>query len=206
MIQDYNYGRIIEYLSERDEILSEIIIKIGACTLSSNNYYFSSLTRIIINQQLSIKAGNAIYNRLIKSTERLSPHSVMSLHEEDFRKIGISRKKQLYLKNLSELFISDEIDFNIFFKLTDEEILKKLQEIKGIGKWSAEMFMIFSLNRLDILPLTDSGFLRSFQINYNYKKDNLQENILKHGNKWRPYRSIAVWYLWQSINEKKVVF
>jgi len=206
MHQDLDFDFIIEYLGERDKTLLEIINKIGTCTLTPNNDYFSSLTRIIINQQLSIKAGNAIYTRLLDSTGRLNPSSVMSLHDQDFRKIGISKKKQLYIKNLAELFILGKIDFNIILKLSDEEILNILQEIKGIGKWSAEMFLIFSLNRMDILPLKDIGLLRSFQMNYNFGKDNLQDSIIRISNKWRPYRTIAVWYLWQSINEKKVVF
>ena len=192
----------VDYLKENDKIMKNIIEDIGECTLKSSKDYFRSLVKSIVYQQLAIKAARTIYNRFLSElNDDLTPENVLQLKEEQFKKAGISNQKKSYLIDLSNKFNERYIDIKKIHQLSDEDLIKLLTEIRGIGRWSAEMFLIFSLTRLNVLPLDDLGFKRSLMINYNLKQKPSNEEVIKIAKSWGEYKSIAVWYLWQAINE-----
>ena len=192
----------VDYLKENDKVIAGIIRDIGKCTLEPSDDYFRSLVKSIVYQQLAVKAARTIYNRFISELNNdLTPKNVLKLKESQFRKAGISSKKMSYLIDLSNKFQVGIIDSKNINKLDDESLIEHLTQIRGIGRWSAEMFLIFSLNRLNVLPLDDLGFKRSLMINYNLRKIPSENKIIKLSKNWGSYRSVAVWYLWQSLNK-----
>ncbi|HOI77051.1 MAG TPA: DNA-3-methyladenine glycosylase [Methanofastidiosum sp.] len=195
------YKESIDHLKSRDPVLSKIIDDIGECLLSKNNNYFSSLVRIIIHQQLSIRVANTIYKRFLEViNNNPSPEAILEISIDRFKEAGISERKIEYILGLSMHFLTYRVDDEFFNNLSNQEIIEYLTKIKGLGRWSAEMFLIFSMNRLDVLPLDDIGFLRALERSYGIKNIS-KEQIYSITSKWGPYSTIAVWYLWQSSNK-----
>ena len=191
----------IEHISKSDSLMSELIAKIGECTLERNENYYVTLLSSIINQQLSGSAADSIYKRLLGEVGgELSPSNVFSLYPQQFRRAGVSKAKEEYIRRLSFEFITNENFLSKLEEKTDSEVLSILTNLKGVGKWTAEMFMIFGLNRLDILPMGDSGFRRAVSKFYNGGIPATDDDIINISDKWRPYRSVAVWYLWRGID------
>lgn len=200
---DQTFQEAISYLSNSDPILSKIISNVGECKLNRREDYFQSLVGAVINQQLSGSAADAIYQRLLSQLRgRLTPTEVLNLKEVQFRSIGLSKAKEQFIKGIALKFQEDKSFLTDIEGLSDSDVLQKLTEIKGIGKWTAEMFMIFSLNRLDILPIGDAGFRRGISVYYirNRKPDEL--DISEIADKWRPFRTIAVWYIWRALDNQ----
>jgi len=192
-----------EYLKLRDKCIKKIIDQIGPCKLNQHYDYFKSLVKTIIYQQLSNKVAKSIYKKFeLELNSKISPDNILRLSDTEFRRAGISMQKKSYLTDLSFKFINKEIDTNKFVIRNDEEIINTLIKIRGIGRWSAQMFLIFCLNRMDVLPTDDLGLKKSIQVNYRMNKLPSTEEIIEMSKKWEPYRTIAVWYLWQSINTK----
>lgn len=192
----------VSYLKERDLILADAINEIGECTLKTSKDYFGALARSIIFQQLSRHAASAIYKRFVDANGgTLTPESVLSMEMKKFKESGISERKTAYLINLAEKFFNKEIDSGLLEVLSDEEIIEKLTTIKGIGRWSAQMLLIFSMNRPDVLPTGDAGFRGAVKINYGFEENPNEEEIIRIAEAWRPYRSIASWYMWQTVNK-----
>lgn len=195
----------VDYLYENDLVIKKIIDEIGPCTLSPSNDYFASLVKSIIFQQLSNQAAKSIYRKFLKELKfKLNPKAVLNLKDNQFRKAGISIQKKSYLLDLSEKMKHETIDITRIPDAADEELIEILTELKGIGRWSAQMFLIFCLIRLDVLPLDDVGFRKAIQINYGFNELPSKKEIANISKKWGSYRSIAAWYLWQSINKKKM--
>lgn len=207
MASNKKMQNIENYLKSSDPILKQIINTVGTCTLKPNKKYFESLAWIVVSQQLSKNAADSIYHKLELETGGINPINILNTKIEIFRKAGLSKGKSEYLMELASVFSNGGIKNLNFESMTDEDIINKLTLVKGIGRWSAQMFLIFSLNRLDILPLEDAGFLRAFKKNYTFIEKVDKEYIQTWAERWRPYRSIAVWYLWQSIkNLNKEIF
>tara|TARA_B100001093_G_scaffold502551_1_gene555708 strand:+ start:945 stop:1559 length:615 start_codon:yes stop_codon:yes gene_type:complete len=200
--------QIFKKLIENDKKLSKILESDHNCIFIkkekfTTNQRFLSLCREIIGQQLSVKAAKSIWERFIKgikSNKKLI-EKIQSINIEDHRLHGLSRNKLSYLKELSEKFINKEIWFNKFDKMENEEIINHLITIKGIGKWTAEMFLIFSMKRLDVFSVDDLGLRKAVIKLYKLKNDD-REKILKISLKWKPYRSIVSWYLWRALDRK----
>jgi DNA-3-methyladenine glycosylase II len=189
------------HLTKSDEILAELIRNIGECTLARREDYFLSLVSAIINQQLSGAAADSIFRKFAAELGYdLTPEKVQKLSPDQFRKSGISRSKEDFIRKLSEKFANYKGFLSCIAEKSDSEILSALMELKGIGRWTAEMFMIFSLNRLDILPINDAGFRRSVSKFYLNGKKATDDDILRISKAWRPYRTIAVWYLWRGLD------
>jgi DNA-3-methyladenine glycosylase II len=131
---------------------------------------------------------------------KVNPLNIKKIHSNSLKSVGLSRQKVLYLKNLSEAFIKDKIKIKLWSKMSDEDVIQDLIQIKGIGRWTAEMFLIFNLCRADVFPLDDIGMIKGlckiYNLNYPINKD----EVLKIGNRWKPYRSVATWYLWRSLD------
>ncbi len=189
------------HLSNIDKILAERIRNVGECSLGRREDYFLSLLTAIINQQLSGSAADSIFRKFsIELGNELSPERVRKLSPSQFRKSGISKSKEDFIRRLSEKFANDKGFLSDIAGKSDSEVLSTLMELKGVGRWTAEMFMIFSLNRLDILPINDAGFRKSISKFYLDGKKATDEDILRISKNWRPYRSIAVWYLWRGVD------
>jgi len=194
--------KAVKALKAEDPVLSAIIEDIGECMLKPSKDYFGALARSIIYQQLSRHAATAIYNKFLeRNGGSLTPDSVLTIKHEDFKASGISERKASYLMDLALKFKNGQIDFSRVEELSDEEIIEKLISVKGIGVWSAQMLLIFSMNRPDILPLGDAGFRRAVKISYGFEQNPSDEEVIRIAEAWRPYRSIASWYMWQTVNK-----
>ncbi len=195
------YSEAQEHLSRVDKVLAKIIDEHGACKLRPQRAFYV-LCEAIISQQLSIKAAATISERLrgLFSGRTPKAHELLSLPEESLRSIGLSRAKANYLKNLAEHFHTGRIRPRQLAGMADEEVVEKLVAVKGIGLWTAQMFLIFSLNRLDVLPTGDLGLQRAMMIQYGLEGMPSKTLMEKMAGCWRPYRSVAVWYLWRSVD------
>lgn len=192
------------HLHKNDEIIRQIIADVGECTLKPSEDYFKSLAKSIISQQLATNVAKIIFNRFqAKLKMNITPQHVLNLKKHQFIKAGISKQKRTYLINLAAAFQDGDIEVETITKKTDEEIMEQITKVKGIGRWSVDMFLIFCLNRMNVLPATDKGLGRSVQLHYNLSEPPNQQELMAISEAWKPYRSIAVWYLWQSINKNR---
>ena len=154
-----------------------------------------------MSQQISVKAAETIFRRLKEALGgRISPRRVLELNAKALRAAGVSGQKVSYLRDLAEKWTDRTITPQHFSRLSDEEIIETLTQVRGIGRWTAEMFLIFSLTRLDVLPVDDLGFQRAVQLAYGYRSLPAARTIRRIAEHWRPYRSIATWYLWRSLD------
>jgi len=193
----------------RDPILAGIIKRHGACELGAARDrfdHFAMLVRAIVFQQLSTKAATTIHTRLmtLMPAGLPTPAALAALSDDQFRAAGISRQKAGYLRDLSEKVGSGAVPLDEIDALGDEDVIIALTQIKGIGRWTAEMFLIFRLQRPDVLPLGDLGIVNAVQKAYRMRKKPTPDRIRKIGEAWRPYRSVACWYLWRSLDNEPV--
>lgn len=186
----------------KDRKLAKIIDRVGEFNLSLTKNPYQSLVEAIITQQLSGKAADSISTRFRAIYGRFpKPADVMETSDTKLRKAGLSYMKVSYIKDLSKKVESKEIRLAYMKNLTDEEIIVQLTQVKGIGRWTAEMFLIFSLGRLDVLPVGDLGLKKGIQKLYSLEELPEKEQMERIAEKWKPYRSVATWYLWRSLDE-----
>jgi len=190
-------------LKKNDKILKTLIDRVGQYEPKFHNASIKSLYQIIISQSLSKEASEKIFNRF----ETLVgidcvPKQIIALSNSELRKIGLSQQKIKTIKTLSKLVISQKITIEYLIRVSDEDIINSLTSIKGIGIWSAQIFLIFCLKRMDILPLNDVWLSRSIQREYNMTSLPTPSKIERIGQKWKPYRSIAAWYLWKGYSSE----
>jgi len=187
------------HLARRDAVLQPLIRAIGPCTLRHNPDHFETLVRAIISQQISSKAAIAIGNRLLEKVKSFQPKLLLAASEDDLRGAGLSRGKQLSIRDLAEKCQSRAVPIKKLADMSDVDIVETLTQVRGIGPWTAEMFLIFSLGRLDVLPVGDYGLRAGVQKHYALselpKKDTLHELT----QSWKPFRTIGTWYIWRSL-------
>ena len=188
------------HLSRVDPVLGEIIQRVGGCTLSPRKGYFAVLCNSIISQQISTAAARTVWKRYcgLFANRRPTPGALLKTSDEALRGAGLSRQKVGYLRSLAEHFASGAVPLRKLARMSDEEVVQALIPIKGIGRWTAEMFLIFVLNRADLLPVDDLGLCNQAKRAYGLKKHPDAKTMQKLAKKWQPYRSIATWYLWRS--------
>jgi DNA-3-methyladenine glycosylase II len=194
-------------LMRRDPVLAAIIKRHGPCELGAVRDrfdHFAMLVRAIVFQQLSTKAATTIHGRLVAYMPESKPTAaaLAAVTEEQFRAAGISRQKVGYLRDLSERVLSGALPLESVDAMSDEEVVVALTQVKGIGRWTAEMFLIFRLQRPDVLPVGDLGIVTAIQKAYRLRKKPTSDRMRKLGEAWRPYRSIATWYLWRSLDNE----
>ena len=187
-------------LKKKDKKLGKIIDTYPKDFLFTKSDPFLTLARSIIGQQISVKAAQSVWDKLISKIGNPSPSQIIKVHSNTLKSAGLSRQKVLYLKNLSHAFINDDLKVDLWNKMSDEEVIDDLIKIKGIGKWTAEMFLIFNLCRKDIFPLDDIGMIKGICQIYNYTYPIEKSLLIKIGDKWKPYRSVPTWYLWRSLD------
>lgn len=190
------------YLQTVDPVLVPIIQKAPKPTWQPRADYFKSLVEAIINQQLSGKAANTIIGRFNKLFPDLpySPERILRLSDETIRGVGISYSKVSYIKDLAEKVRSQTLNFAQIHTWDDEAVIQHLTQVKGIGRWSAEMFLMFTLAREDIFSFGDQGLKNAIMRLYKIEKPLTQEKATRISDIWRPFRSWACWYLWQSLD------
>jgi DNA-3-methyladenine glycosylase II len=188
------------HLSGCDPLLAQLIKNVGPCTLQPGGEAFPLLVRSIISQMISTKAALAISARVVAALQPhgLTPAAVAAASEESLRGAGLSRSKVLALKDLAERSLSGALPLERLAELSDEEVIDCLVPVRGIGRWTAEMFLIFSLGRLDVLPVDDFGLRAGVRDVYQLPDLPTRAALRELGEAWRPYRSIATWYLWRS--------
>lgn len=183
-----------------DPKLSRAIKLIGPCKLDKGEGGFNALARTIVYQQLSLKAAGTIFGRIkhLACKNKLTPPSVANLSDEQLRSAGVSRPKISYLRDLCTKVTAGEICFRNFPRMKDEEVRTALTSVKGLGEWSADMYLMFVMNRTDVLPTKDQGLVNGICLLYGCKSDDIDWDELRE--RWSPYCSIASWYLWAYKN------
>ena len=192
-------------LLKRDKRMLVLINEFGRPDFNLKQDYFQSLLRSIVFQQLNGKAAQTIYERfenLIPKTLSICPNEVLKLDKDEMRKSGLSFQKIDYVKNLADYFEKNSFQKKDVEKMNDQEISKELIQIKGIGQWTVDMFLMFTLNRTDILPYKDLGIQKGFMKILNMKNFPSIKEMENCSRKWRPYRTIACWYLWRIADDK----
>ena len=184
----------------KDNKLKDLINKYPIPKFTSNDNYFDALSKSIIYQQLSGKVAKIIYTKFLAlfKKQKPVPEQYLKINHSDLRKIGLSKQKINYINNLSIFFINNNI--SQFKNLSEQEITNRLIFIKGIGQWTIDMFMIFTLCKTDILPIGDLGIKKAFKHLYNLEELPSEQFMKEKSNKWRPYRTIACCYLWMIID------
>jgi DNA-3-methyladenine glycosylase II len=197
-----------KYLSKNDPKQQELIGRYGDCLITPHTDYYSELVTSIVGQQLSIKAAAAIWQRVLvlAGGQLPTPQQLIDAKEEDLRKAGLSGAKVKYVKDLALATQDGRLDLAHIATLPNEEVIAQLTTVKGIGEWSAHMFMIFGLGRLDILPWGDLGIRKAAQNLYRLKNlpDKNELEKIAQKNKWHPYESVAAWYFWKSLENEGI--
>ena len=189
-----------KHLILNDKELGKIIRQYPKDFLFTKSDPFYTLSRSIIGQQISVKAAQAVWDRYENKIKNVTPKNTLSTHYMTLKSCGLSRQKILYLKSLSKAFNEQSINPKKWDHYSDEQIIDELTIIKGIGRWTAEMFLIFNLCRPDIFPLDDLGLIKGICNCYNLNYPITKEHALKLSLKWKPYRSVATWYFWRSLD------
>ena len=187
-------------LSRRDPVLRKLIKAYPDAALGGRGDAFQTLARSIVGQQISVKAAQSIWNRFAECSGAVTPAAVASLKPEQMRACGLSGSKVAYLHDLASHFASGAVKPRRWPRMSDEAIIEDLVRVKGIGRWSVEMFLIFHLMRPDVLPVDDLGLRRAMERNYNGGEPLTKAEMREIGKRWSPWSSVATWYLWRSLD------
>jgi DNA-3-methyladenine glycosylase II len=193
-----------KHLSKRDRVMRKLIPRFGAGCLQSHGDAFTTLARAIVGQQISVSAAQSIWRRFIalvpEASTHLAPAAVLALDPAAMRIAGLSARKCEYLGDLAVHFESGAVHVGQWQQMDDESIIDELVAIRGIGRWTAEMFLIFHLMRPDVLPLDDVGLIGGISVNYFSGEPVSRAEAREVGDAWAPFRSVATWYIWRSLD------
>ena len=198
-----DYSKAKRTLARRDPVLGGLMKQHGPCGLADAQHEdpFRALVHAIISQQLSTKAAATIERRVHALLRgKPSPGTVKSVSDAQLREAGMSFQKIGYLRDLCERVQNRSLDLKALHDMPDDEVIAALTQVKGIGRWTAEMFLMFRLHRPDVLPVGDLGIVKAVQRAYGLRKVPTADYLLRLGEPWRPYRSVACWYLWASLD------
>src|SRR5438132_5472882 len=195
------YQKARRHLGRKDAVLKKLIGRVGPCTLQTDRKHFQLLVRAIVSQQISWRAAVAISGRLLAllAPDPLTPEAILRRTEKELQSAGLSAAKIRYVRDLADKTADGTVPLRRLARLSDDQVIEALTQVKGIGVWTAQMFLIFSLGRLDILPVDDFGLRAGVQRQYGLKELPPRKQLHELGEPWRPYRSIATWYIWRSL-------
>lgn len=195
-------ARAVRHLRRADPVLAALIDRVGPCRLQvrAGGTHFEALTRSIVYQQLSGSAAATIHARVIAALDSVTPDAVAAASDDALRAAGLSRQKICYLRDLAARSSAGGLDIPRLHELPDEEIITTLSVVKGIGRWTAQMFLIFRLGRPDVLPELDLGVRKGARLTYRMRTLPSVKRLVKLGQRWAPYRSFASWYLWRALD------
>ncbi|MEO8805421.1 MAG: DNA-3-methyladenine glycosylase 2 family protein [Burkholderiaceae bacterium] len=200
---DY-WDEACKHLGKRDRVMRKLIPQFGEGRLQSRGDAFTTLARSIVGQQISVKAAQSVWDRFValvkEQSTRLAPASVLALEADVMRSAGLSARKVEYLSDLAQHFESGTVHVRQWQQMDDEAIIEELVAIRGIGRWTAEMFLIFHLMRPNVLPLDDLGLLKGISLNYFSGEPVSRAEAREVGDAWAPFRSVATWYIWRSLD------
>ena len=206
---DY-WDEACKHLAKRDRVMKKLIPQFGEARVHSRGDAFTTLARALVGQQISVQAAQAVWERVAMhcgaSQARLRPSNVSAQSAEALRAAGLSARKSEYLLDLARHFESGQVHVNQWQAMDDEAIIDELVAIRGIGRWTAEMFLIFHLMRPNVLPLDDLGLLKGISLSYFSGEPVSRAEARELGEGWAPYRSVATWYLWRSLDPLPVAY
>ena len=197
-----DYTKARRLLTKRDPVIGALIKRHGPCGLADAQHEdaFVALVHAIVSQQLSTRAAATIAGRFdALFVGKPNPAAVARVPDEQLRAVGLSAQKVRYIRDLCARITDGSLPVHTLNELHDEDVIQALTQVKGIGRWTAEMFLMFRLHRPDVLPVDDLGILKAVQRAYGLRKMPRPERLTKIGEPWRPYRSVACWYLWASL-------
>ena len=194
-------------LSKKDPVMRKIIKKYNKGFLTTKNKPFFSLCRTIVGQQISVKAADAIWLKFEKKCKKkIKPETVLKLSTRSLKSVGLSWQKVTYLKNISKSFKNKSFNIKELKKMNDEDAINYITQLKGLGVWSAQMFLMFNLNRADMYPTADIGLLRAISLNYKKSYPPSKKFLDKISNLHLGYRTVLTWYMWRSIDPVDVKY
>jgi DNA-3-methyladenine glycosylase II len=197
--------KAVNHLKKSDPILCGIIDRVGPCRMEFGEPQFAALAESIVYQQLNGKAAATIFERFAAlADEPLTPEGILNLSDAQLRSVGLSKQKSAYLKDLAAKTAAGTLDFARLPELSDDEVIEHLTQVKGIGVWTAHMFLMFSLQRPNVLPTGDYGVQVAIKKHYRKRKLPKPKDMEKIARAWEPYRSVACWYMWRSLDIKTV--
>jgi DNA-3-methyladenine glycosylase II len=195
--------KAIEHLKRADAVIAGIIETVGPYRIEHLEPNFETLARSIVYQQLSGKVARVIFGRLAQAAgDQVTPEAVLRLRPARMRKLGLSKQKVAYIRDLARLTRAGQVDFAALPSLGDSEVTERLTRVKGIGVWTAHMFLIFALRRPDVLPVGDLGIRAAVRKAYGLEQLPPPAEVERLGARWRPYATVASWYLWRSLEGK----
>ncbi len=198
------HTKAIRHLKTVDPVLAAVIERVGKCTLvpRTEGTHFDYVVRSIVYQQLSGKAAGTIHGRFLNLLDHKRPVApqILKIAEPELRKVGLSGQKAKYIRSVAEQTHSGELAIEKLHELPDDEIIEALTRIKGVGVWTAQMFLMFRLGRPDVLPVNDLGIQKGVQLAYGLRKLPKPDRVQKIGKKWAPYRTVGSWYMWRLLD------
>jgi DNA-3-methyladenine glycosylase II len=206
---DY-WDEACRHLAKRDRVMKKLIPQFGEARLQARGDAFTTLARSIVGQQISVKSAQSVWDKfaalLPGPTTRVQPAAVLGLAPESLRGAGLSARKVDYLRDLAQHFEDGQVHVRQWTQMDDEAIIEELVAIRGIGRWTAEMFLIFHLMRPNVLPLDDAGLIKGISEHYFSGEPVSRAEARELGEAWAPYRSVATWYIWRSLDPLPVEF
>ena len=200
---DY-WDEACRHLAKRDRVMKKLIPQFGEARLKLRGDAFTTLARSVIGQQISMKAAQSVWEKFLALTttpgSRIQPASVLAQPVEGLRAVGLSARKAEYVRDLAQHFEEGSVHVRQWAQMDDEAIIEELVAIRGIGRWTAEMFLIFHLMRPNVLPLDDVGLIKGISENYFSGEPVSRAEAREVGDAWAPYRSVATWYIWRSLD------
>ena len=203
----YYWNKAVRYLSSKDVVMKKLIKKYNDKTLSTRGDIFFSLCKSIIGQQISVAAADAVFSKFKRICKgKIKPNIINKKTANQLKKCGLSRQKVKGIKELAKKFINNEFNPKLIKNMSDEEAIVYLSSLRQIGRWSAEMILLFTFNRNNIWPIQDIGLLRAISNNYKKKYLPPKSFVSKLNKKFSPYCSVATWYLWRSIDDEPIQY
>ena len=197
--------KAVDHLKKSDPVLRAIIERVGPCRMEFSVPEFASVAEAIVYQQLNGKAAVTIFNRFAAlAGDPLTPEGILKLSDAQMRAVGLSKQKSSYLQDLAKKTSDGLLNFARLPEMTDDEVIEHLTQVKGIGEWTAHMFLIFSLRRQNVLPTGDYGVQVAIKKHYKKRKLPKPKDMEKIARAWEPYRSVACWYMWRSLDIKTI--
>ena len=205
MTPDY-WTQATQELAGRDRVMKGLVQRFDDIVLKSRGDAFSTLVRSIVGQQISVKAAESVWQKVLKAIPDITPHTIHDAEENVLRACGLSLRKISYLQDLSRHFREGLLNVSTWESVDDEALIAQLVRIKGIGRWTAEMFLIFHMLRPDVLPLDDIGLQRAISQHY-FDSRSVDRKVMRElAKRWQPWRSVATWYLWRSLDPLPVEY
>ena len=193
-------------LSERDPVIRRIAGLSPGLALRSRGDAFSTLARSIVGQQISVKAAESVWRKFAGAVPAVRPEIVHAHDSDALRACGLSRSKVAYLQDLARHFVDNRLNVTLWKRMSDDELIAELTQVRGIGRWTAEMFLIFYMTRPDVLPVDDIGLQRAMSLHYNRGRPLSKLKMNSIARRWLPWRSVATWYMWRSLDPVPVEY